>query len=69
MPLGSWMGVGRGPLGSRAPKALTLDTLLELPCETTVKPVVPAGSWNWSFVPTACDPSGSVEPMAGGVGA
>ena len=41
------MGVGRGPLGSRAPKALTLDTLLELPCETTVKPVVPAGSWNW----------------------
>ncbi len=37
-----------GALGTAAPKALHLDHVGRAPCETTVKPVVPAGSWNCS---------------------
>jgi hypothetical protein len=35
------MGVGTGELGNTVPKALTRGTLLDCPCDTTVKPLVP----------------------------
>src|SRR5262249_35159315 len=60
------MGVGSGVLGITLPNAVTFGALVGGPCATTVKPLVPAGSWNCTFSPTWWLPSDSVRPVAGG---
>jgi len=69
VPPGPVIGVGSGELGKTLPKAWTWPTLVDWPCETTVNPVVPAGSWNCTVSPTEWSPRASVEPIAGGAGA
>src|SRR5215470_1755425 len=63
------MGVGSGEFGSTLPNAVTRGSLVGCPCETTVNPLVPGGSWNCTVSPTWWTPRASVRPSAGGAGA